>query len=137
MLFWAYKTAQNRKINNFPLLELFLHQKPLPFVVFCSLNFVLLVGFGLICVFVCSKFFYKKKRNCPDNLIYYTTEVYPYQPVYQEFIFTRLRSLQSARFFYIIICQNLFLPVRIRFHMFFLSARIYFHLYAFVWMLKH
>ena len=40
-------------------------------------------------------------------------------------------------FFYIIICENLFLPVRTHFHLCFLCARIYFHLYAFVWMLKH
>ena len=42
---------------------------------------------------------------------------------YQEFICTR--------------CQNIFLPVRTHFHLCFLSAKIYFHLYTFVWILKH
>ena len=54
----------------------------------------------------------------------------------QKFICTRC-SWQSTRFFYIIICQNIFWPVRTHFHLCFLSARIYFHLYAFVWMLKN
>ena len=42
---------------------------------------------------------------------------------YREFICTR-SSWQSAGFFYMIICQNLFLPVRIYVHLCFLCVRI-------------
>ena len=51
-------------------------RKIVAFVVFCLLNFVFLVGFCLRRVFVRAKSFRKKKLslNCPDNLIYYTTE---------------------------------------------------------------
>ena len=48
------------KINNFPPLRGFCVQKPVAFV-FCSLIFVLLVVFGLICIFVRSRFFCNKK----------------------------------------------------------------------------
>ena len=59
-------------------------QKIVVFVVFYSLIFVLLVGFCLWLVFSPSKSFHKKKetQNCPDSLIYNTTDVYPYQPAY-------------------------------------------------------
>ena len=46
-------------------------------------------------LFLRSKFFRKKNKevwNCPNNLICYTTEVYPYQHTYREFICTRLCS---------------------------------------------
>ena len=50
-------------------------QKIVAFVVFCLLIFVLLDGFGLICVFVRQKSFrIKNKQNCPDNLTYNTTD---------------------------------------------------------------
>ena len=45
---------------------------------------------------------------------------------YREFICTHC-SRQSAGFFYIIICQNLFLPVHTHFHLCLVSARIYFN----------
>ena len=48
---------KKRKIINFPPLRSFCARKTVAFVVFCSLNFVLLVGFDLICVFVRLKFF--------------------------------------------------------------------------------
>ena len=64
---------KKRKMNNFPPLRSFSAQKIVAFVVFA-----LLVGFGLVYVFVSSRFFRKKNklaRNCLDNLIYYTTHV--------------------------------------------------------------
>ena len=134
------RKAPKRKINNFPPLRSFSARKIVAFIDSFSLVFVLLVDFCFICVFVRLNLFVKKNKqtkNCPDGLICNTTDVYRYQPTYRGFIYTSLCSWQSAGFFYIIICQNLFLPVRIHFRVCFLSFRIYFHLYAFVWMLKH
>ena len=88
--FWVYKKLQSkRKTNDFHHLRRFSARKIVAFVVFCLLSFVLLVGFGLWCVFYAQNFLVKKIKlpwNCPDNLIYYTTDVYPYQPIYLEFI---------------------------------------------------
>ena len=78
-------------------------QKIVAFVVFCLLVFVLLVDFGLICVFVRLKSFRKKKnkqtRNCPNNLIYNTTDKYPYQAAYREFICTHLFLFVKISFY--------------------------------------
>ena len=52
--------APKLKTNDFHPLKSFCARKIVAFVVFCLLNFVLLVGFGLICVFVCSKLLRKK-----------------------------------------------------------------------------
>ena len=51
---------KKRKIAIFPPLRSFCAEKIVAFVVFCSLNFVVLVGFDLICVFVRLKIFRKK-----------------------------------------------------------------------------
>ena len=53
---------QNAKETIFTLLEVFVRAKTFAFVVFGSLIFVLLVGFGLIYVFVRSKSFCKTKK---------------------------------------------------------------------------
>ena len=54
-----------RKSTNFPPLRSFYAQKIVTFVVFCSLNSILLVDFGLTCIFVHTKnFCKKKKKNC-------------------------------------------------------------------------
>ena len=45
--FKFFKNTQKKAIS--PLLEVFVHKKIVAFVAFCSLVFVLLVGFGLIC----------------------------------------------------------------------------------------
>ena len=42
---------------------MFVRKKIVAFVVFCSLVFVLLVGFGLICVFYAQNLFVKKKKK--------------------------------------------------------------------------
>ena len=55
------KKGSKRKTNNFSPLGSFSAQKIVAFVVFCSLNFILLVGFGMIYVFVHLKFLRKKK----------------------------------------------------------------------------
>ena len=52
--------AAKCKINNFPPLRSFFMQKAVVFVVSCSFIFVLLVCFGLICIFVRLKVFHKK-----------------------------------------------------------------------------
>ena len=54
---------KKRKITNFPPLRSFSARKIVIFAGFCSLNFVLLVGFDLISVFVRLKFFRKKKKK--------------------------------------------------------------------------
>ena len=76
----SVKKAPKSKTNNFLSLKSFCEQKIVAFVVFCSLVFLLLVGFDLIYIFVRLKFFHKKNkqaRNYPDNLIYYTTHFKP------------------------------------------------------------
>ena len=55
------KTQIRPKPTNFLSLKSFYVQKIVAFVVFYSLNFILLVGFGLICVFVRAKSFRKTK----------------------------------------------------------------------------
>ena len=69
--------APKHKTNNFHLLRSFCARKIVTFV-FCLLIFVLLVGFGLICIFVHLKSFCKKNKqawNCLDSLIYSTTSI--------------------------------------------------------------
>ena len=67
-----------KKLPIFHLLEAFVRKKPFSSVVFCSLVFVLLIGFGFVYVFARSKLFRKKKKkekvvwNCPNNLKYNT-----------------------------------------------------------------
>ena len=77
-------------------------RKIVAFVVKCLLNFVLLVYFCLC--FVRAKSFCKEKINrleiVPITSFYYTTDVYPYQPAYREFICTHL-------FLFVIICDFL------------------------------
>ena len=67
------------------------------FVVSCLLVFVLLVGFSLWRVFVRVKSFHKNKKNlarsCRENLKYYSTDVYPYRPAYQEFVCLKYMSI--------------------------------------------
>ena len=73
------KHFECKETPNFPPLRSFCAQKAVAFVVFCSLVFVLLVGFGFVYVFARSKFFRKKKKkkkkalNCPNHLKYNTT----------------------------------------------------------------
>ena len=58
------KSTQNQPI--FSLLDVFMSEKFLPlffFLFVCLFNFILLVGFGLICVFVRTKSFCKKKKK--------------------------------------------------------------------------
>ena len=85
----------------------------------CLLNFTLLVGFGLICVFVRFLRLFIKKLvwNCHNNLIYYTTDVHLSGPTYQAFIDGQLFLLVTIR-------ENLFFFMRISFFFSFLSVRI-------------
>ena len=90
--------------------------------------------------FLRSKFFRKKIRRSEIVLITSFAILLRCTPINTPienlFVYAYVNdNLQD--FFYIIICRNLFLPVRIHFHFCFLSVRIYFYLYVFVWMLKH
>ena len=66
--FRAYKNANQTNHS----LRSFYMQKIVSFV-FCLFSFILLLGFDLICVFVCAKSFRKKKKKLvwgfPDNII--------------------------------------------------------------------
>ena len=100
------KTQIKLKPTNFLCLRSFYAQKIVAFIVFSSLNFISLVGFGLIWVFVSAKSFPKiqKKKlvwNCPNTLMYYTTDMYPYQLTYRGCVCTLL-------FLFVVICENLF-----------------------------
>ena len=71
--FRAYKNANQTNHS----LRSFYMQKIVSFVVFCLFSFILLLGFDLICVFVCAKSFRKKKKNWFGVVLitsfYYTT----------------------------------------------------------------
>ena len=98
--FFLYKKNQTQ-IKPITLIKVLLCTKK---CCFCSLNFILLVGFGLNCIFVCAKSFCKKINWFGVVLItsfYYTTGVYPYQPTYWGFACMHL-------FLFVIICENLF-----------------------------
>ena len=92
----------------FTILEVFLHKKflPLLFLFACSC----FVGwFSLDCLFVRAKSFRKKINRLEIVLItslHYTTDVYPYQPAYREFIGTHL-------FLFVTICDFLSLKIRL------------------------
>ena len=85
------------------LLGVFMHEKFLPLLFFSHL--VLFCWLVLVWFVFCAPKFFRKKYtlawNCPDNLVYYNTDLYPYQHAYGEFICTHL-------FFFVIICENLF-----------------------------
>ena len=123
-----------------PSLKFLCARKLVTFVVFCWLVFVLLVGFGLIWVFVRSKSFRKKTNRFEIVLITSFTILLTYppfnSPIENLFAYAYVYD-KSTGFSYIIICQNLFLPVHIHFYLCFLSVRVHFYLYAFVWILKH
>ena len=115
------KKHQNAKQTIFTLWEAFVRTKNccpccFLFAYFCFVSWFLLVT----CIFTLKNFSWKKNKqawNCPGNLIYYTTEVHPYQPAYQEFICMHLFYLwSSARisfflwesFWIVLICENIF-----------------------------
>ena len=56
-----FQFFSKRKTNDFPFLRHFCARKNVAFVVFCSLVFVLLAVFCLICVFVHLKAFCKER----------------------------------------------------------------------------
>ena len=104
---FSVKKHQNAKQTIFTLLEVFGPAKT------CCLCCFLSHWFWLVTFFVRLEPFCKKNKqvwNCPDNLIHITTDVCPDHLTYREFI-----------------CSTCV----------FLSVRIYFHLYIFVWILKH
>ena len=65
----SVQKASKRKITNFPPLWRFFGEKFLPLLFFVCLFMFLLVGFGLICVFVCSKSFRNNNNNNNNNKI--------------------------------------------------------------------
>ena len=70
--FRAYKNANQTNHS----LRSFYMQKIVSFV-FCLFSFILLLGFDLICVFLCANYFSKKKKNWFGVVLitsfYYTT----------------------------------------------------------------
>ena len=85
------------------------------FACFCSVSW-----FGLICIFVRLKFLRKKNKqtgNCLDNLIYYTTDVYPHQATYRDHlweshlfirIFLNPSYLWESLLIYDHLCESIF-----------------------------
>ena len=96
----SVKKHQNAKQTTLTLLEVFVCAKTYSLCYFLFV-FFLLVGFGLIYVFVRSKSIPQNKMawNCLNNLICYTTDLYPYQPIYREFICTHLFLFVLKRIF--------------------------------------
>ena len=89
---------KKRKINSFLPLRKFCARELVAFAAFRSLVFVLLVGFGLICVFVRLNFFCKKKKI---GLGYLQSKMYLY-----AFIF-----ICENLFLFMITCEDLFVCV--------------------------
>ena len=74
LFFLSIKKAPKCKTNNFHPLKKFCAPKKLLLLLF-FVRLILLVGFGLICIFYAQNLFVKKQkkknqqtRNCPDNL---------------------------------------------------------------------
>ena len=53
---------------------------------------------------MCKIFFLKKSWNCPNNLIYYTTDVCYPQPFYQQLFFTKFSTNFFTTFIYLHLC---------------------------------
>ena len=87
------KNYQNPKKKIYTLLDVFCtRRKPLPLLFFVRLFLFCYLVFAWF-IFARSKCFRNKSKlawNYPNNLIYYTTGVYPYQPAYRKFICTHL-----------------------------------------------
>ena len=96
----AQKAPKHKRNDFYPLRSFCGEKIVVAFLVFCSLIFVLLVDFCLICVFVRLTSFLKTKNkqawNCPNNLIYNTTDVYPHLSTYREFICTHLYGFMKT-----------------------------------------
>ena len=109
--FCAYKNVSKPTT----LLEIFMHKKLLPLLFFVrSILFCWLVFIWFTFLYA-QKNFCKRKANWFGVVLmssfYYTTDMYPYQPACQEFIYTNLFLLViicENLFLFIIICQNLF-----------------------------
>ena len=64
----------------------------------------------MFCVFYVAKMFLEKIWICPDCFNYYTTDMYPPQLPYEEFIFHQFLCLHALIF----ICENLPLWLSVR-----------------------
>ena len=133
--FWAYKKASKRKITNFTPLRRFLGEKFLPLLFFVRLFMFLLVGFGLICVFVCSKSFRNNNNNNNNNkisrleivlitsytiLLTCTPLNLPMENVFVRSYFSLWSAVRISSF-----CKNIFKSLRISSYLW-LSMKIYF-----------
>ena len=100
------KQTKNNKVKNF------LHTE--------TSKMVKVVYFAFWWFFYAENVYGKKIKqtwNCSDNLIYYITEMYPYQSIYREFflyalIFNCVNLWSFVKIFlnsfFMIICENLF-----------------------------
>ena len=87
-LIFIRKILQHKKRkSNFYSLKSFCAQKNFAFCCFLFVYFCFVGWFLLVLRFLRCRIFLKKIRNYPDNLIYYTIDVYPYQPPYWEVFF--------------------------------------------------
>ena len=112
-IYFYEKILKINKINNFhPVRSFCERKKPLLLLFFVRLFLFLLVGFGWFALLFTHNLFKKNNKlawNCLDSLIYCTTDVYPYQPAYWEFICSHLffffdnlwESLLFMRIFFI------------------------------------
>ena len=85
-----------------------------------SFAFNLLVGFCLFCAFCVTEIFLEKKKKCPVNFIYYTTDVSPPQPLNGD--------ISPSNH----VCVDLFLFVRSSFYM---SDPIFIFVHSFLFMI--
>ena len=105
---FEHKKQQSAKLTIFTFLEVFVPEKLLPLLFsFFFAHFCFVGWFWFDLRFCALKifFFWKQKRirldwNCFDSLIYYSTDVYPYQPACQEFTCSYL-------YLFVIIWENL------------------------------
>ena len=93
--------AQNANQETFTLLKACAHKKVLPLLLLVHLFFVCWLMFACECFCMHEIFLLFTMLLIFFASIYYTTNVYPYQLTYREFICTHL-------FLLVIICENLF-----------------------------
>ena len=110
------KTQSNQKATNKTKTS---RQKATKATVFCTQKRLRGRKLSVLC--------FLKNWNCPDNLIYYTTDVYLYQPIYQEFIPMHI-------FWFAIICKNPLFLWKSLFYDHLWESLFYDHLWEFIFL---
>ena len=94
-IFWAYNNANQAKTNQQNRNKQTKNNKGKKFLRIKTSKRGEIGYFALWCFLYAQNLFVKKLKlawNCPDSLIYLTTDVYPYQATHQEFICTHVYS---------------------------------------------